>query len=259
MKLGVPVLSLALFAGCGLGADPGEGAGADFPVAQPAVRTIHLEQEYVAEIRASRHAEVRARVAGLIEEVFVDEGQRVEKDQPLFSVNARALQQELAVARATLKGAQASARAAELEAVLSIFVTPESLAMGLAGGLVAPLINRGAIAAEFQAASATQLQALYTYQEVLVAGVLEVERGVGAVARSGSVVAHRRDQLQAAERTIDAADALFRAGRATWLDVLLAQQSALEAELELVDAELWRLRASVELYRALGGGASAQL
>ena len=45
-----------------------------------------------------------------------------------------------------------------------LFFTPESLIYGVAGGLVAPFINRRAIQADFMNANARQLEALYEYQ-----------------------------------------------------------------------------------------------
>lgn len=46
-----------------------------------------------------------------------------------------------------------------------LFRLPESLAYSVLGGLVAPLVNRKAIEAEFEGAKATQIEALYQYQK----------------------------------------------------------------------------------------------
>jgi len=38
------------------------------------------------------------------------------------------------------------------------------------------------------------------------------------------------------------------------MEVLLTQRDALEAKMELIDTKVEQLKASIELYRALGGG-----
>ncbi|HMF19713.1 MAG TPA: TolC family protein, partial [Gemmataceae bacterium] len=47
-------------------------------------------------------------------------------------------------------------------------LTPEALIGNLAGGLVAPFINRRAIKADYLSANDRQLQTLYNYQRVIL-------------------------------------------------------------------------------------------
>ena len=49
-----------------------------------------------------------------------------------------------------------------------LFWTPESLAGNIAGNLVAPLINKAAIRADYLTANAKQLQAVYNYPAVFI-------------------------------------------------------------------------------------------
>lgn len=86
-----------------------------FPVAIPDVRDVTITREYVADVRAARHAEVRSRIAGIVETVSVDEGQAVERGQVLFTIHARARKQDLAIARAATAAAEAELQAARLE------------------------------------------------------------------------------------------------------------------------------------------------
>ncbi|RZK97623.1 MAG: TolC family protein, partial [Hymenobacter sp.] len=59
------------------------------------------------------------------------------------------------------------------------------------------------------------------------------------------------DQLRKAVAT---SNELFVAGYASYLEIITAQRSVLEAELSLADARQAQLLQSVNLYRALGGG-----
>jgi RND family efflux transporter MFP subunit len=108
------MIAPVLFACRGSGATVVE-AAPQFAVAFPEVKDTVIEREYVADIRAARHAEIRSRFRGILEKVLVDEGQAVKAGQTLFAVNARALKQELLVARAVMLGAEAELKAAQLE------------------------------------------------------------------------------------------------------------------------------------------------
>lgn len=55
-------------------------------VTKPLRKNISVPKEYVSQIRAIRHIEIRAMERGYIEEIYVDEGQMVRKGQPLFKL-----------------------------------------------------------------------------------------------------------------------------------------------------------------------------
>lgn len=85
------------------------------PVTQVFARDTVVHYEYVADIQAVRNVELRARVGGFLEKIYVDEGQHVKKGQLLFSINDEEYKAEMAKAKATLESAKAEAKAAELE------------------------------------------------------------------------------------------------------------------------------------------------
>lgn len=131
---------------------------------------------------------------------------------------------------------------------------PRSLAYGLVGGLVAPVLNRAAIEAEHAAATARQREVLITHHQTILNAWVEVEDALGDVhaddERFALAIARRDGRRRAAET----AGLLFTAGRAAWLEVLMAQSQAADAELEVIEAARARLTARVRLYRATGGG-----
>jgi NodT family efflux transporter outer membrane factor (OMF) lipoprotein len=133
-------------------------------------------------------------------------------------------------------------------------LSPESVATTLAGGLIGPLINRSALRAEFQEATVDQVEAAVSYHQLLVEVVVEVETELSGYERSAVVLDERERQRAAAQRAAEVSEALFAAGKATYVDVLLAQESVREAELGAVDAALEQRRRAIGLYRALGGG-----
>lgn len=85
------------------------------PVTQIIAMDTVLHHEYVADIQAVQNVELRARVPGFLEKVYVDEGQEVEKGQLLFKLNDEEYKEELAKARANLQSALAEAKGIKLE------------------------------------------------------------------------------------------------------------------------------------------------
>jgi NodT family efflux transporter outer membrane factor (OMF) lipoprotein len=135
-----------------------------------------------------------------------------------------------------------------------LFRTPASLTYHAAGGLVAPLVNRRALEAQFAGARAEQVQAMYEYQRTVLGAYVDVVNALANLRTTKDVVALRTTQKAAAEQVAINADMLYRAAKATYLEVLLAQQSSLRADLDLVDAWKRRRLAYVAIYKALGGG-----
>ncbi|MCU0867629.1 MAG: efflux transporter outer membrane subunit [Planctomycetes bacterium] len=133
-----------------------------------------------------------------------------------------------------------------------------STTYGLLGGLVAPIWNRAALDAEFAGANAAQLAALFTFQQVVTDATLELHNVLATLRLLDDVRTAQLQQTTTAERSIGVAGELFRAGRATFVEVLGVQQASLQARLGLVQVDRDRLRGAVALYRALGGGAAVE-
>ena len=86
-----------------------------FPVVQLALTDTILQKNYVADIQAVRNVEIRARVNGFLNKIYVDEGQHVTQGQLLFSLNDEEFRAELARTKAALSSAIADAKGAQLE------------------------------------------------------------------------------------------------------------------------------------------------
>ncbi|SDM21740.1 membrane fusion protein, multidrug efflux system [Catalinimonas alkaloidigena] len=85
------------------------------PVTELILKDTTLHHEYVTDIQAVQNVEIRARVPGFLEDIYVDEGQQVKKGQPLFRINAEEYKAQEAKANANLESAIAEAKATELE------------------------------------------------------------------------------------------------------------------------------------------------
>ena len=135
-----------------------------------------------------------------------------------------------------------------------MFTTPESVVYGLFGTLTAPLINRTALKAQFSLANAVQLETLYNYQKTIVNGYIEVYNELVRASNLQEMFELKFKEAGTLTELIHISEQLFRTGRANYLEVLFTQQNALQARLELVETKKNQLLATVNMYKALGGG-----
>ncbi|MDA3614112.1 efflux RND transporter periplasmic adaptor subunit [Polluticaenibacter yanchengensis] len=80
-------------------------------------RDTTINKGYVTTIEAIKNVEIRAKVNGFIEKIWVDEGQPVKQGQLLFTINNPEFAVQLAKARASVSLANAELRTTELELV----------------------------------------------------------------------------------------------------------------------------------------------
>jgi multidrug efflux system outer membrane protein len=135
-----------------------------------------------------------------------------------------------------------------------LFKSPASLLYSLAGDLVAPLINRNAIKAEFSSANARQIQAMYNYERVILNAYLEVSNQLSNIDNLEKSYDLKSKQVAALDRSIEISNDLFKSARVDYLEVLLTQRDALETKLELIETKKDQLSAVVTIYKNLGGG-----
>ncbi|SHJ01303.1 efflux transporter outer membrane subunit [Pseudozobellia thermophila] len=135
-----------------------------------------------------------------------------------------------------------------------LFRSPTSIGYSAIGGLVAPLINRKALKAEFHNAKAQQLTAMYQYQKTVLNGYMEVANGLSNLRNLQETKEIKEQQNQVLENAIEASAEFYRMAKADYLEVLMAQQNSLQAQLELIALNKRQQLATVSIYKALGGG-----
>ena len=108
MKKLVPILAvLLIISACGnkeQQAPPQKPA--PFPVQTVTTQDATVYQEYTARIEGQQNVEIRSKVNGFIEKIYVDEGQVVKKGQILFKLETQTLNQDGSAARAMVQAAQ---------------------------------------------------------------------------------------------------------------------------------------------------------
>lgn len=135
-----------------------------------------------------------------------------------------------------------------------LFVTPASVASNILGGLAAPLINRNAIKAQFNTASANQLAAMYNYQKTILNGYTEVANGLSNIENLKQISTLKKQQTEVVTQSVETSTELYKASKANYLEVLIAQQNSLQTQIELINTNKRLHIATVTIYKALGGG-----
>ena len=77
-----------------------------FPVKTVVKEDAIVYQEYTANLEGQQNVEIRPKVNGFIQKIYVDEGQLVRKGQLLFKLETQMLNQDAAAAKAMVKAAQ---------------------------------------------------------------------------------------------------------------------------------------------------------
>lgn len=170
---------------------------------------------------------------------------------------------ELEAAKADLEAARAAflpsltiSPYAGLNAIKTslLFQAPESLAVGVLGGLTAPIFSKKRIRAGFDRSVAERAEAFYTYQQTIISGFGEVVTNLSEIRNLQKIYELKEEEVSVLQNAVSTSNDLFASGYASYLEVITAQKSVLEAELELATIKKSIFHSVIDLYRSLGGG-----
>ncbi len=136
----------------------------------------------------------------------------------------------------------------------SVLFNPGSLAYGVLGGLVGPVFNRNVLKSNYTQASAVQLESFYNYQRAILSGYQEVITHLRGLENYQRMYDLRKQEVTMLENAVVTSKDLYVTGYASYLEVVTAQRSVLEAELELATTKRNQFFSLIDLYRSVGGG-----
>lgn len=135
-----------------------------------------------------------------------------------------------------------------------LFMAPASIGNSLFGGIIAPVLNRSALQAQFHTAKAIQLTAMYHYQKAILNGYKEVVNELSYLAYWQEINALKKKETIVLQQSVNTSIELYKSAKATYLEILLTQQNYLKTQIELIDAQKNLKMSEVNIYKALGGG-----
>ena len=136
----------------------------------------------------------------------------------------------------------------------SSFLTSQSSVWSAGIGLLQPIFSGGLLQGRLDYAKAQQQEALGGYVKVVRNAFGEVSDALVSVQQTLQTEQYLQQQVQASTKAQELAALRYAAGYVDFLNVLESQRVANEANLAFVINRSARLQASVDLFKALGGG-----
>ena len=126
------------------------------------------------------------------------------------------------------------------------------------GALGLPMFTGGQLAGQLQVAQAQQQQALLAYQQAIQNAFREVNDALIDQDRTRAQLDAQRQQVASLQQYADTARLRYDNGYTSYIEVLDAERSLFQAQLQYTRTQQTRLQAMINLYKAMGGGWVAQ-
>jgi outer membrane protein TolC len=204
---------------------------------------------------------------GISADAMLDVPDIVREGVPMRELSARpdvrAAEQSVAVAYYATNQARAafypsisiSATGGFTNTVGTSIINPANWFANLAGSLTAPLFARGQLISNLEVAKASQAVAMNNFENTLMSAAAEVSDAYHTLEKSAEKSNLLSLQVAELEKSVDyTLELLSYNGTTSYLEVLTAQQTLLQAQLSKVSCDNTHARAAISLYQALGGG-----
>ena len=132
---------------------------------------------------------------------------------------------------------------------------PAGVLLNAVAQLAQPVFNQGQLRSNLRISKAEEEIAKLNYKQTILNAGQEVNDALFAIETAGIMLEKHQAQCVDLERTVKTADLLYKkSAYGSYLELLTAQQSLLNAQLSVVSDKYNQLSYIVTLYKALGGG-----
>jgi NodT family efflux transporter outer membrane factor (OMF) lipoprotein len=138
------------------------------------------------------------------------------------------------------------------------WLTAPNAAWAIGPSLLLELFDGGRRRAQVDQAVAVLEEAGANYRATVLGAFQQVEDNLALMHHFGTAAESERAAASSAEKSLEYAQNRYKEGAASYLEVVESQTTALTARRAALDLDTRRLRASVALIRALGGGWSQE-
>ncbi len=137
---------------------------------------------------------------------------------------------------------------------LSAFTAGSANAWGIAAGGTGPIFEGGRLVGQYRQAKAAKNEATLQFQQATLNAFREVSDALVSRRQLVEIRDYQTHQVQALEQAVKLSSERYVAGKASYYEVLEAQQQLFPSQLNLARTRRDQLLAVVSLYKALGGG-----
>ncbi len=134
-------------------------------------------------------------------------------------------------------------------------VNPGKILLSAVGSLVQPIFQHGQIVAGLKVAQMQYEQAYNTWQNTILKAGNEVSNALVLYNSSAEKADLEAKQIAVLEKNVEDTRMLYKSSTTSYLEVIQAQSSLLNAQISKVQDDFYKMQAVVNLYQALGGGA----
>ncbi|SHM29899.1 efflux transporter outer membrane subunit [Flavobacterium chilense] len=134
------------------------------------------------------------------------------------------------------------------------FNFPGSVTKNIAANLAQPIFQKKALRTAYEVAVLEQEKAVVQFKQSFITAVGEVSDAMSQLKYADERIKLSEEKASSLEKATSDASLLYKSGMANYLEVITAQNSALQNDLDVVAIKLEKLNAAINLYRALGGG-----
>ena len=133
-------------------------------------------------------------------------------------------------------------------------INPGKWMLSAVGSLVQPIFQKGKIIAGLRVAEAQYEKAYNTWQNSILKAGNEVSNALVLYHLSDEKSKIEAKQIQTLQQNVEDTKLLLSQSSSTYLEVITAQQTLLNAQMAKITDDFHKMQAVVNLYQALGGG-----
>ncbi len=137
---------------------------------------------------------------------------------------------------------------------LSAFTLGGANAWGVGAEAAAPIFEGGRLVGQYRQARAARDEAGLRYRQTALTALREVSDALVSLGRLQEIRQYQAREVDSLEHAVRLSTERYNAGKASYYEVLEAQQQLFPAELNLARTQRDQQLAIVTLYKALGGG-----
>lgn len=139
---------------------------------------------------------------------------------------------------------------------ISNWFSLNSIFGNLIGGIFAPIFNGRQIRTQYEVAETQQEQARLNYRGVLIQASKEVSDALYSYQSATQKIEIQKEEQELLDQAVEDSQDLLTSGfnNVSYLEVLTAQQNALNVGLAVINTRVVQLNSIVNLYESLGGG-----
>lgn len=135
-----------------------------------------------------------------------------------------------------------------------VVTNPGGWILSAVASLSQPIFNRGKLISNLRVSKDEEQIALLNYMQAILNAGEEVNNALYAIESVERNLTIHTNQCRQLERTVQTSESLYRTGNASYLELLTARQSLLNARLNLVTDKFTYCQSIINLYSSLGGG-----